>query len=818
MVLDPSGAAIPNAKVHLEDSSGSSFAITNSDPTGAFHCLAPALGKYTVIVTHPGFALVRVPISVKSAALPALRINMTIQAEKAEITVAAESAQVSAEVANNRNILAIGQSALDSLPVLDQDYITFLSQFVDPSATGTNGITLVVNGVEANGPGVTASAVQSVKINNNPYSALFSRPGRARLEIVTKSGTDTYHGTINFLFRDSIFDARNAFAVTKPHEQRRYFEGSVTGPMGHSSKTTFLASANFDQQDLQAIIFAVTPTGPVDENVPQPMNHFFGSGRIFHDFSDTHQVWIGYSYERRVTQNQGVGGIVLPEAGYRSEFQEHEINVSDSRVLSPHWLNQLRFLVGHYDAPNSSNVSAPKIVVPGAFTGGGAQNDTRNTEYHFDGNDTATYTTARQELKFGIDVPDISRRGRDDFTNMIGTYTFATLTDYSAGLAETALIQRGNGHVVFLEKVIGPFIEDTIRVSPSLQVTLGLRYYWQNYFHDDSNNFAPRAAFAWSPTSNGKTVFRGGAGVFYDRTGPGAIGDLLHFNGVNLLRYLMNNPQYPVASVSGEPVSLVTLAPNAIIPYTMQWSFGIERQVTKKSTLSAEWIEMRGVHLFRSIDVNAPPPPEYLARPDPSLGQNRQIQSSGTMKSNALEISYRGTLGKYFTGQALYRLAKVYDNTEGISWFPANSYYPNADWSRADLDQRNRFTLLGTFKLPKSFQFGVAAVLHSNTPYSALLPYDAYNDGIPNARPADLPRNTLHGPDYADVDVRAARNFILATRGNDHVEMTVGLSSFNLMNHRNDMPYIGTIGSPFFGQAVAANPARRMQLNAELTF
>ena len=64
-----------------------------------------------------------------------------------------------------------------------------MSRFLDDNATGTNGVTLVVNGIEANGPGVTPSAIQEVKINNNPYSARFSRPGRARLEIVTKSGS-----------------------------------------------------------------------------------------------------------------------------------------------------------------------------------------------------------------------------------------------------------------------------------------------------------------------------------------------------------------------------------------------------------------------------------------------------------------------------------------------------------------------------------------------------------------------------------------------------------------------------------------------------
>jgi len=72
-----------------------------------------------------------------------------------------------------------------------------MSRFLDDNATGANGgVALVVNGIEANGPGVTPSAVHEVKINNNPYSARFSRPGRARLEIVTKGASSAYHGSL----------------------------------------------------------------------------------------------------------------------------------------------------------------------------------------------------------------------------------------------------------------------------------------------------------------------------------------------------------------------------------------------------------------------------------------------------------------------------------------------------------------------------------------------------------------------------------------------------------------------------------------------
>ncbi len=207
--------------------------------------------------------------------------------------------------------------------------------FLDDNAIGTNGVTLVVNGMEANGPGVTPSAVQEVRINNNPYSARFSRPGRARLEIITKGGTPNYHGSLNFMFRDSVFDASNAFALVKPPERRQYYEGSVTGPLGHSKRTSFLLALDDDLLDQQAIVdpSALSAAealgfGPITQSVPNPTHHFFGSGRVFHDLANGDQFWIGYSYEHRSRKIRSWRP-VLPSAA-TTRFLEHEINVSIS--------------------------------------------------------------------------------------------------------------------------------------------------------------------------------------------------------------------------------------------------------------------------------------------------------------------------------------------------------------------------------------------------------------------------------------------------------------------------------------------------------
>jgi hypothetical protein len=832
VLLDPSGAAIAQAHVTLLGAKAEVIGQTTTDDVGAFLLDNIVPGKYTIECHAEGFRDVRLAAAVTNRRTTLVRVVMQISVETENVTVATgvNVPLVSTETSENQNANAIDRNALDRVPVFDQDYIATMSRFLDDNATGTNGVTLVVNGIEANGPGVTPSAVQEVKINNNPYSARFSRPGRARLEIVTKSGSADYHGSLNFMFRDSVFDASNAFAVVKPPESREYYEGSVTGPLGRSKRTSFLLSLDEDllnQQDvMDATAIAAAESlgfGSIAQTVPNPTRHFFGSGRIFHDFANGDQFWIGYSYEHRSSENQGAGGTTLPSAATDTHFLEHEVNVSYLHQFSPHWLNQARFLVGHFDSSVASIDPDAQVAVSGLFTAGGAQGDSRRTEYHFDGTDFVTYANAQHQLSFGIDLPDISRRGLDDFTNRAGTYTFESAADYSALAPATYLVQTGQGHVAFLEKVICAFVEDNIRVRSNFSLYLGVRYYWQNYFHDDAKNFAPRVSFAFAPSANGKTVIRGGAGVFYDRTGPGPIGDLLHFNGVNLLRFIVDSPlvSYPIdpAVLSQIPVSLVTLDPRAHIPYVLQYSIGAEQQVTAKSTFSAVYIGTRGIGAFRSIDANAPVLTGGTAvYPNPALGQVRRIQSEGYLKGNALELTFRGKPSKYFSGQIQYTLSRTENNTSGITFFPENSRNPGADWGRADNDRLHKFDLLASTRPTRFFTLGVGLSLYTGKPVNITTGGDDNQDGIVNDRPPGVGRNTLAGPGLMDLDLNLSHDFPLSKAKKEARILTLSLNSFNVLNHPNYVSYIGTESSPLFGKPVAAQPPRRMQLDVQFKF
>src|SRR5262249_1139281 len=201
-----------------------------------------------------------------------VRIVLSIENLKQQITVNDDTTDVTTDASENRDVAAVDRQALDNLPIFDQDIVATMSRFLDSSALGTNGVTIIVDGIQTSSA-LSASAIQSVTINNNPYSAEYNRPGRARIEITTKPGSSEYHGTMNFLFRDARFNARDPFASAKPEEQRRIFEGSLLGPIGDGKTTSFMFTGQRQEEDNQAIVFAQVPTGAIHENVAAPQRN-----------------------------------------------------------------------------------------------------------------------------------------------------------------------------------------------------------------------------------------------------------------------------------------------------------------------------------------------------------------------------------------------------------------------------------------------------------------------------------------------------------------------------------------------------------------
>ena len=313
-------------------------------------------------------------------------------------------------------------------------------------------------------------------------------------------------------------------------------------------------------------------------------------------------------------------------------------------------------------------------------------------------------------------------------------------------------------------------------------------------------------------------------GLFYDRTGPRPIQDVLRYDGVRQLRFVITDPGYPNPLAAGQvlaaqPPSVVQFAPDVVIPALLQFSASLERQLAKGTSASITYTGSRGYNQFLSRDINAPLPPLFASRVDPARGVVREIESTGSMRGDSLQFTLRGKLTHLVNASAQYTLSETKNDTSGVNWMPPNAYDLSLEYARADFDQRHRFDMFATVNPGAWFNIGVAVALYSGRPYSLTTGHDDFNTGSANARPAGVPRNSLVGPGYADVDLRWSHDvFFNKIKKGDGPTFTLGIDAFNVLNHVNVSGYVGTLTSPFFGQAIAAQSPRRFQFSARTRF
>jgi hypothetical protein len=181
-----------------------------------------------------------------------------------------------------------------------------------------------------------------------------------------------------------------------------------------------------------------------------------------------------------------------------------------------------------------------------------------------------------------------------------------------------------------------------------------------------------------------------------------------------------------------------------------------------------------------------------------------------------------------------YIFSKSMDDTSGFASLPANNYNLGPEYGRADYDRRHRLNLIGTYRFRRGFRAGTVVNLSSGIPFNITTGLLNNGDLVPTARPPGVGRNTGNGPSNATVDLHFAKRFVFhaaagpskalpASTDADSSEgrayqLEFSIDAFNLLNHTNFKNYVGTLTSPFFGRATAANPPRQLQLSTRFHF
>lgn len=229
VVQDQTGAVLASASVELVAASGAVVQSITADGSGTFRFNNVPPGQYALRASFEGFKPASARVRVGARAPGAQKLVLGLADLVHEITVSNADA-VTTEAPGNRDSIVLDDKALADLPVFDRDVVGAVTRFLDAGSIGAGGVSLVVDGMEARSVGVSASAIQQIRINQDPYAAEFARPGRGRIEIVTKAGTEDYRASADFMFRDARLNARDPFAVTRPPEQRRIVEGFLSHP------------------------------------------------------------------------------------------------------------------------------------------------------------------------------------------------------------------------------------------------------------------------------------------------------------------------------------------------------------------------------------------------------------------------------------------------------------------------------------------------------------------------------------------------------------------------------------------------------------
>lgn len=817
VVTDPSGAPVAKARLTLTPGSKGDPRSAVSNAEGRFTFDAVPAGDYALHTEAKQFTARDKEVKVANAAVD-LKIKLSVEARAEAVDVTAESSKVTeTRISSERNAdrLNFEDDLLDSLPAPGGHALGIAASFLSPAAQGAEGVSVSVDGVETSAAGMPASAIRRIRVNRNPYSVLFRRPGKARLEALSEEGSvKRYRGAFGIAMRNSFFDARNAFAPSRPDLTRSLFDFNLSGPITRQRSSFYINAEHYRNNEI-AVVNARTLDGPFVANVPIPERRTRLLGR-YEDRGERHQLTLNYSYFDQSEENRNAGGLRLPEQGVPASERAHRVQFSDRVLLFNKVLNDFRVVAQREETERGIITNSPAIQVQGAFTGGAPQNYRLRRETSTRIQNLSTMAIGRHNLKFGAE-------GRPAFyasterSNFGGTYEFASLDTFSGRQALLYRINQGDPRVKLSQHEAYGFVQDEIALAKALNVTYGVRYGWQSDVAD-RNNFAPRAGFAYSP-GGGKTVIRGGAGIFHERVTEDVNRRALLWDGLRIRESIYQSVEYPIASalIGGTlPPASIVRASGLVAPVLTQASLGVEREVARRTTMTVEYQHLRGAHLLRSRNVNSP---RFGGlRPVPAFLNINQIESSASMRSDGVTMTLRTAAGKWFTGMAQYSLSRSEDDTTGPFELPANAYDLRPEWGRSDYDQRHRINTVAMFDLRNGFRFGTVLALASGSPYNITTGRDDNGDAIINDRPAGTARNTANGPGLARVDLRFSKlfrspRFLDRSRKSTSRNVELSIDAFNLLNRTNFASYVGVMTSPFFGRANSALAPRTVQLS-----
>ena len=802
-VTDPSGAVVTSATVSVTSAAGqTTTATTNKQGTYELKNLAP--GKYKLTAVAQGFSAFELTDVNVPAAVQQLDISLDIAVKKEQVVVQGENAVVDVSPESNASATVLKGKDLDALSDDPDELASDLQALAGPSA-GPNGGQIYIDGF-TDGTLPPKASIREIRINQNPFSAQYDKLGYGRIEVFTKPGTDKWHGQLQMQANSKGMNAANPYAPDReaiPDYLTTQYAGNISGALSSKASLFF----NFERRNIDdsAVVNATVPqAGAGNEVVSTPRHRTNLSPRFDYQLSQNNTLTARYQYMQDDEDNNGVGQLTLASQGYDTRVKEHTFQLSDTQVLSPTVVNETRFQYIRNRTEQIAISNDPTITVQGNFNGGGnSQQQIADLADRFEIQNYTSMQHGKHFIKFGGRVRT-SRQSDTSLQNTNGAFVFdgsfsraadptlsysdAALTDYANGIAGLATPSRYTltltsagtpiAHLSYVDA--GLYAEDDWRVRPNLTLSYGLRYETQNDTGDHAD-FAPRVGLSWglgSSKSTPKTVLRVGWGMFYDRFVQNNLLAIEHSTLQQQYTLQLTDPTTAASfynSYNAAPATMAELAASGVntattnrtqlasgyqSPYTMQTAATLERQVGKLGTVSATYLNSRGVHQLLTINANAP----YFSDYNPNVGTLTTYESEGVFKQNQLIVNTNLRVGTRVSLNSFYALG--YANA--IASTPSNSADPKLDYGRAAYDIRHRFFLGGSIALPYLVRMSPFVVINSGVPYNITAGQDYNKDNIINDRPvyansATTAADLIQTPCGA-VDVNPAHQTLAGTK------------------------------------------------------
>ena len=883
-VVDPQGAVVPGAVVTARNTDTNLEAETATDQAGRFRFPYLRVGPYEIIVRLGGFADVRrmLTLTVGSAfevpvmlAVAGVTSDVTVtghvtvlEAARSQIAGTVSQAEVQTVPMNGRNFLDLALL----IPGVSPTNVGSTQLFAETSAVPGQGLSVgsqrnfsnnfIVDGLSANDDAAGLSgmpygvdAVDQFQVVTSGAQAELGRALGGYINVLTKSGTNVAHGDLYGYFRDDRFNAPNALTQgTLPMNQKQY-GGSLGGPIV-KDRTFFFGNAeqrSLDQTGLVTIApdsvdtinARLSRAGYPGANVstglyPNPVRSTHALGKIDHQFNGRDQVGIRYSLYNVASDNsRGAGGPNAPSASAALDNTDQTIAFSNTMTLSPTTVNETRAQVSRGDlkAP-PTDPFGPAVSIAGVASFGTlSSSPTRRQNMLYEIVNNLSHQAGSHALRAGVDV----LFNDDTITyprSVRGAYTFSSLPNFLSGTYNNSGFTQTFGTTVVSQTNpnVALYGQDEWKASPSLTVNAGIRYDLQflESIATDTNNVAPRAGFAWTPTASRRTVVRGSAGIFYDRVPLRALANALLSAGnttdltnlrqisISLSPTQAGAPAFP--GILGAPIPSVTLVNFTTMDaqmknaYSRQGSVEVEQQLSAHSTIGVAYQYLGGENLIISVNQNVPScvavGTNNGCRPNPTYANNSQYSPLARSTYHGLHVSFVQRPTVWGSYRVSYSLSKSMNNV-GENFFssPIDPFDIDKDWGRSDDDQRHRLVLSGSINSPMTpartplellmngFQVSSMVQAYSAVPFNITSGVTTVQGtaGRPILDGAFIERNAGTGSNFFTLSLRVSRAFRIV--GNLRVEGMI--EAFNLTNRRNDLTRITNFGSG----AYPSNPA-----------